>query len=315
MNKADFGKAVCLGGITVAVVGLVAGFLGRFWIEVDVLSHFRLHFALAIMAFAIAWFAAKPLRVPVALVLMAAGMIAIGSWSKLSADQLKIETNVPAGTRTLNIMHFNIWGRNRQLDDVGAEVARLDPDILFLTEVGKNRQRLTAILDQRFPYRLPDKGSSASELVLYSKFPFAASDRQHRLDGLNFIRGTLGSDWHHINIIGTHISRPPAIRSQARQIGALAILVNQLKGASIVAGDFNATPYSVMLEDFRSRTGLKRVTNLPTWPTLGPNLPQFAIDHIFTSDELRLAVPAIVGRFAGSDHLPVAASILVPQSN
>lgn len=313
MNKGNFGKAICLGGITVAVAGLVAGFLSRFWIELDVLSHFTLHFSLAIIALAIAYFAANPLRVPLALVLMAAGMIAIGSWSKLSADQLQVEASVPAGTRTLNIMHFNIWGRNQSLDDVAAEVARLDPDILFLTEVRKRGQGLTAMLDRRFAFRLPEKGQSATSLMMYSKYPFAASQGQRRRDGLSFIRGTLGPEWQHLNIVGTHLSRPPDIRSQEQEIRKIAKLVKGLTGASVVVGDFNATPHSVLLDLFQSRTGLKRVTMLPTWPAIGPNLPQFAIDHIFISDGLALAVPAIVGRFAGSDHLPVAASIVVPQ--
>lgn len=312
MSKGTFGKAVCLGGITVAVAGLAAGFLSRFWIELDVFSHFTLHFVLAVIAFAIAFFAASPLRVPVALVLMAAGMIAIGSWSKLGTDQLQAEAGVPAGARALNIMHFNIWGRNQQLDDVAAEVRRLDPDILFLTEVRKRGQSLTAMLDQRFRYRLPEKGQPTTSQMMYSKYPFAASQRQRNRNGLSLIRGTLGPEWRHLNIVGTHLSRPPDTRGQARQIRSMAKLVKGLTGASVVVGDFNATPHSAMLELFQSRTGLKRVTMLPTWPAIGPNLPQFAIDHIFISDGLTLAVPAIVGRFAGSDHLPVAASIVVP---
>ncbi len=313
MNKDNFGRILCLGGIAVAVAGLVAGYLSRVWIELDVFSHLTLHFGLAIFALAVALFAAKPVRLPIALILMSAGMIAIGSWSKLSADQLQIANDVPAGTRTLNIMHFNIWGRNEQFDDIGAEVARLDPDILFLTEIGNHKQRLKTMLDQRFAYRLPEKDKSASSLLMYSKYPFSKSKLQRRRDGLSFIRGTLGAEWKHLNIVGTHLNRPPDIRTQEREIHNISKMIQGLNGASVVVGDFNATPHSLMLELFQSRTGFKRVTKLPTWPATGPNLPQFAIDHIFISNGLTLAAPAIVGRFAGSDHLPVAASILVPQ--
>ena len=82
MNRSDTGKALCLGGMAIAGAGLVAGYLSRFWIELDVLRHFTLHFSLAFVALAVACLAARPLRVPVALVLVVAGMIAIGSWSK-----------------------------------------------------------------------------------------------------------------------------------------------------------------------------------------------------------------------------------------
>ncbi|MEO9873952.1 MAG: endonuclease/exonuclease/phosphatase family protein [Anderseniella sp.] len=313
MNKGALGKAVCLGGIVVAGAGLSAGFLSRYWIELDVFSHLTLHFIIAILALAIAYFTPRSLRLAVALVVMATGMITLGSWGKLSADQLLVEAGTPVGGRALKIMHFNIWGRNQSLDDVASEVARIDPDVLFLTEVRKRGQELTAILDKRFAYRLPKKDRLARSLTMYSKYPFSASQRLRSGDGLSIVRGTLGADWRYLNIVGTHLTRPPEMRDQEQEILTAVKLVKALSGASVVVGDFNATPHSAMLELFQSQTGLKRVTFLPTWPALGLNLPQFAIDHIFISDGLSLAAPAIVGRYAGSDHLPVAASILVPQ--
>lgn len=313
MNRRDLGRVICLSGIGTAGACLLAGYLTRFWIELDTFRHFTLHLSLATIALAIAYFAARPFRVPVALVLIAAGMIAIGSWSRLSADQLHIDMDVPAGKQVLSVMHFNIWGRNQQLEKVAAEVNRVDPDILFLTQVRKRSQSLTAMLDRRFPYRLPKKGQAPKSLMMYSKYPFASSGRRQSRAGLRYVRGTLGAEWNHINIIGTHLSRPPDTRSQVDEIQAMAKLVQGLKGASVVVGDFNATPHSAVLDMLQSRTGLTRVTMLPTWPATGPNLPQFAIDHIFLGGGLALAEPAIVGRFAGSDHLPVAASILVPR--
>ena len=55
MSRGNFGKALCLGGIAVAATGLVASYLSWFWIELDVLSHFTLHFSLAIFALASAY--------------------------------------------------------------------------------------------------------------------------------------------------------------------------------------------------------------------------------------------------------------------
>ena len=54
MNRDNFGKALCLGGIAVAIAGLVASYLSWFWIEFDVLSHFTLHFCLVIAALGLA---------------------------------------------------------------------------------------------------------------------------------------------------------------------------------------------------------------------------------------------------------------------
>ncbi len=312
MNKGNFGKAFCLGGIAAASAALAASYLSWFWIELDVLSHFTLHFILAIVAFGLAFFAAKPLRVAVALGVMTAGIVGIGSWSKLSADRLPANFTVPGGSRVLKIMHFNTWGRNQQNDAVGSEIARLNPDLVFLTEMGRQRQSLQKLLEDRFAYRLPEKRPPGTHLQMYSKYPFADSDVQRGRHSPAYIRATLGAGWHGVNIVGTHFSSPTDVTGQEREIRAISRLVGDLEGASIVVGDFNATPHSVMLALLASMTGLRRVTSLPTWPAFAPHLPQFSIDHMFTSAGLSLSVPAIVGRNAGSDHLPIAAAIVVP---
>jgi endonuclease/exonuclease/phosphatase (EEP) superfamily protein YafD len=312
MSRDNFGKALCLGGIAVAIAGLVASYLSWFWVEFDVLSHFTLHFCLVIAALGLAVFASKAVRVPVVLVVMVAGIIGIGSWSKLSVDHLPTDFRLPDGSRVLKIVHFNTWGRNGQIEDVATEIGRLDPDLVFLTEMGRDRQALQELLQARFAYRLPEKRPPGTNLQMYSKYPFSGSVVQRRREGPPFIRATLGPEWHLLNIVGTHLTRPIAIIDQEREIRAISALVGNLEGESIVVGDFNATPFSVMLAFLQSRTGLRRATSLPTWPAFAPHLPQFAIDHIFISDGLSLAGPVIVGRNAGSDHLPIAAAIVVP---
>jgi len=315
MNRESFGKAICLAGIALAFTCLMASYLSWFWIEFDVLSHFTLHLCLVIFALAIAYFASKPIRVPVAIGLVIAGMIGIGSWSRLGPDQLPPVFNEHDGARVLKIMHFNTWGRNGQIKAIADEVSRIDPDVLFLTEFGRRKQGLQAMLEKRFPHRLPENRPPGTNLQMYSKYPFADSYVSHRSANLAVIRATLDGDWDNLNIVGTHMNRPTDTRDQEREIRALSKLVAKLKGANIIVGDFNATPHSVMLAILQSRTGMHRVTNLPTWPAVGPNLPQLSIDHMFISDGLKLLGPAIVGRRAGSDHLPIAASIVVRQSN
>lgn len=312
MNRDNFGKALCLGGIAVAIAGLVASYLSWFWIEFDVLSHFTLHFCLVIAALGLALFVSRPMRIPVVLVVMVAGIIGIGSWSKLSADHLPADFDSPEGSKVLKIVHFNTWGRNGQIEAVAAEIGRLDPDLVFLTEMGRDRQGLQELLEARFAYWLPENRPPGTNLQMYSKYPFSRSIIQRRREGPPYIRATLGAEWHQLNIVGTHLTRPTAIVDQEREIRVISALVGQLEGESIVVGDFNATPHSVILAFLQSSTGLRRVTNLPTWPAFAPHLPQFAIDHIFISDGLNISGPVIVGRDAGSDHLPIAAAIVVP---
>jgi endonuclease/exonuclease/phosphatase family metal-dependent hydrolase len=67
-----------------------------------------------------------------------------------------------------------------------------------------------------------------------------------------------------------------------------------------------------MVRQFADQGGLIRRTSLPTWPVSGPGLPQLAIDHMFADRELLFPDGVITGRYAGSDHLPIFARVLVP---
>ena len=76
-------------------------------------------------------------------------------------------------------------------------------------------------------------------------------------------------------------------------------------------GDFNATPFSRVIQSFTQNVGLTRQTLLPSWPAQ-LDLPQLAIDHIFTSAGIRALGQETIGDNAGSDHYPVALTLAVP---
>ena len=66
-------------------------------------------------------------------------------------------------------------------------------------------------------------------------------------------------------VFGVHSTRFPHQRSQLIQFIELAKYVDKSPGERIVMGDFNATPYSRLLQTFQRNSGLNRLTNLPTW--------------------------------------------------
>ncbi len=104
-------------------------------------------------------------------------------------------------------------------------------------------------------------------------------------------------------MIGVHTIRFPHSRAQFRQANVLGAMVEAMPGRKIVMGDFNATPFSRILQTVEARGNLKRLTSLPTWPSqLG--LPQIAIDHILASPGIRVLVDQAIGSPSGSDHFP-----------
>jgi endonuclease/exonuclease/phosphatase (EEP) superfamily protein YafD len=90
-------------------------------------------------------------------------------------------------------------------------------------------------------------------------------------------------------------------------------MVRRVDGPLVVAGDFNATPWSLHLATFERLTGLTRLTGLPSWPARGLGLPQVAIDHIFVSSGMRPLGSATTLDASGSDHLPVRVTLAVRQ--
>ncbi len=106
-------------------------------------------------------------------------------------------------------------------------------------------------------------------------------------------------------------ARREAADGQLRQMQALSAWLETIPGRHIVMGDFNATPFSRMLSTLEEATGLRRLTELPTWPAwIG--LPQIAIDHIFASPDITLLRPEMIGNPSGSDHYPIALTVSVP---
>ena len=80
----------------------------------------------------------------------------------------------------------------------------------------------------------------------------------------------------------------------------------------IVAGDFNAAPWTHKAQRFSAATDLGRFNTFsPTWPARWralPLVPVLPIDNVFVSPQLA-KVDLMVGRRLESDHLPVIADI------
>src|SRR5205085_6340887 len=112
-----------------------------------------------------------------------------------------------------------------------------------------------------------------------------------------------------------HMTWPIPDGRQDRDLAVLAKPLRAMKADTILAGDFNATPWSFPLRRFERASGLHRRTHaLPTFPagqvtsrrlrTIGPVLP---IDHVYSSGGWGL-VSLERGPDLGSDHFPLVAT-------
>ncbi|MFC2950298.1 endonuclease/exonuclease/phosphatase family protein [Marinicaulis aureus] len=223
----------------------------------------------------------------------------------------------PAAPEALKIVSYNLNMRN-SAGPVAAEwIAAQKADIVLLQEAGdRSREILDALITQ-YPYQIDCLSSKAhcSTLILLREPPrfskgLAKGDPQNRKTlsaayAESCFSGAL------TRIVSVHLSRPGGARKQERDMVRLAKEMEQFPPDSIiVAGDFNATPWSFALRDLDHALGVKRITHgLMTWPADDPYLPPLLpIDHVYVGDRFQVR-DIRLGPANGSDHRPVIVSL------
>jgi endonuclease/exonuclease/phosphatase (EEP) superfamily protein YafD len=304
------GKVECGIGILLGLSGLVLSRAGHLWIGFDVFSQFTLHFAILTAAFAAGLLLPRA-KLLVALLLVLAGVVAIGVWPHVASHSPQPIATPAAGERALKVASFNTRWINEDADRVLAEIERLDADIVTLLEVNPAKRQILAALKQRYPYQADCFAVDYCRLVILSKLPIIDSEARGRWEGPPFLLARLGPEAGGLSVMAVHTIRFPHSRAQFRQVTVLASLLEKQQGHKLVMGDFNATPFSRILSVIEAGANLRRVTFLPSWPATA-GLPQIAIDHIFLSSGVSLIEAARIGEAAGSDHYPVSARIAVP---
>ena len=307
------GSIVLLVGLVAGLAALAAGQLAAWRIELDIFNHFIPHIAVLILACLIGLVMPRAGLVA-AIAVLALGLIAIGLWPHYVSRQLPTSpaaAGTATGERVVRVMSFNTQFESDAWRAVADEVARHDPDILVLLEVGRSKRPLLEALEATYPHRADCLAEDYCQNVILSKTPFASSATRSQWEGPQMVQVSYGPELGWLTVVGAHTMRPPYAERQYEQMMALGDELAATGGAQIVAGDFNATPHSLMLQTLVERGGLRLASGLASWPST-LELPQIAIDHIMVTPGLRILTPARIGSSAGSDHYPVIADIAVP---
>lgn len=300
----------CKLGLLLGLCGLAASRLGQLWIAFDVFSQFTLQFAVVTLAFLIGW-AMPRARLLSAFVVLVLGLVAIGAWPHLASREVRVLAQLQPGERALKVASFNTLWSNHDADAVKAEIERLDADLITLIEMGPAKRRILDELKGRYPYQFHCYEVDFCKFVLLSKLPFTDGQSRGRWKGPPFISVRLGPEAGGLTVFGVHTIRFPHAQAQFRHVTEMAKLIERAPGPRLVMGDFNATPFSRILQVLQGSANLTRLTNLPSWPSQ-VGLPQIAIDHIFVSPGIRQLEAERIGEPAGSDHYPVSVRIAVP---
>ena len=226
------------------------------------------------------------------------------------------------GSVTLRLFDANVSQSNRDLDEIGSEIRRRDPDIVTieeLTPVALRSLRATNVLDRyRYSLVLPSYGpygmavwsvyplNDATEWFAYGHPEIRAwidlsGDRRLRIDVLHTTAPYLGPD-------------EPTIWE--KEMGAIRAELATEPRPLVAVGDLNATWYDWHFQDLLG-LGLQDAAVVAgqgwrmTWPRdQQPVVPYLRIDHILLSTGISLQGYAL-GDGKGSDHHPMLVTFSV----
>lgn len=285
---------------------------GRFSAHLDILTHFApVYLAGGVVVLIAALFIHQ--RLPPALL----GATAVIGSLVLMAPEFLRPTSQPAPADApgqIKVIQFNAALDSQGLDERLAWLAREDPDVLVVEDSRPVFQ--TAVAEQLG--RRMSCGMTC-EVAIFTRHPPVRIESPRRGQyGLGpaiaivHLAGVGGE----YTVIGTHFNWPTNVDYQYHNDLRLKQLLQRQKlDRTILAGDFNSTPWSFVRRRQEAQYGLERRTRaLATWPANGRfGLAILPIDHVYAGPGWR-TVSVTRGPQVGSDHYPVIA-VLAPRTS
>lgn len=210
-----------------------------------------------------------------------------------------------AGSRALTVAAFNVYNRNREDPaQIAATLAATGADILVLTEATRLVPAMP-LLRERYRHAAGcTELSYDCETIILSVHPL--SEGTVRSIGPifpnRFVSAKVAIGGNSVTVVATHLTKPYFDNHGWTEMWRLVELIDAMPGPLLLAGDFNAAPWSrnivTLLDETRLVTGPLPVA---TWPSAlgGFGVP---IDHVFTRPPLVIQeIGPLPGRL-GSNH-------------
>lgn len=284
-----------------AVIGLMLcaiafGMLQNSHPVFDSLSHFRLHFAFISAFCAIALGLMNKAR---RFMFFALGLLLLGFVMAHRVHEL-----APIGERqseTLRVLQFNLYVKNEDSVAYLAGLTAIEADIILFQEVNAFHRRALASLKDEYPYQAYCVVTDAVDVAILSRRPLRGGECRDR-----FVSRRISFGGHELNLASIHLYWPWP-HSQNEQISRLEGSLSSMRNTGlpvIIAGDFNAAPWSYAVERVRKITDTGALPGAPMTMRIGGILP-VPIDHQLHSKALCPIARSVWPDALGSDHSPV----------
>jgi len=299
-------------GFLLAAFGVGMSLFASLWWFADLWAHFTVQYAV-ILGIALLWFGFRKKRKWFLLVLPFA---LIPFWKVASLCWVPpSEPTAASEGETIRLLVFNVLSSNSRYTEVQDYLEKSDADVVGLLEVSPDWVKAMAPLHDIFPHRYELPRTDNFGIAVYSRIPIET------VELLTFEPAaipTLDIRFDSFRVLLTH-PIPPLGRVASRQRDALLMAVASSVAESglptLIAGDFNQTPWSPRFQKVKRTGGLRDssqgrwINN--TWQIYPTFMGGLAIDHVLHTPDIKV-LERKVGGDLGSDHRPVVVDFQLP---
>jgi len=289
---------------------LILGFLAPRLPVADSLAHFRFHLTVAMALVAVVLFITRDWRAGG--IACAVALVGFGGLAPAFAVWGTEEAVDP--TPSITLVQLNLSFRNRTPEAVADFVRAEGMDVVTLQEVTRDTGRVIELLGEDYPHSILCPFAAVGGVAVLSRLPKAHGPTEGCVEGqgLAWLRVMAGG--RPVSVASVHLHWPYPF-GQAPQIDRLEGRLQGIPRPVLLAGDFNAAPWShavgrvAAASDTEVAGGLRFTFQLRPgrWaPSIG-----MPIDHILLPAELS-PVEVRLGPGLGSDHRSVVARLALP---
>jgi len=222
-----------------------------------------------------------------------------------------VQAEPPAArSPTIRWLVLNVHTENRQHGRLVELVKRVDPDVIGLVETNERWLRAIEPGVRQYPHRVLHPREDNFGIALYSRLPLIDARIEDFGIAPTVVAG-VDVGGKPMELILVHVL-PPIMTSytQARD-AELDRIARHALGSSdgvVMAGDFNATPYSRVFQSTFGERGFRRAGGITgTFPATLPAAVRFPLDHVLSLGPVSVAQELLEP--VGSDHLPIVATL------
>lgn len=205
-------------------------------------------------------------------------------------------------TTPFKIISANAYFENPDLSRLKTLIDQETPDVIVLVELAP--QHVSQVKAwKNYPHQVLKPLNSPFGMAILSRLPLSQTKTLADQAGMQHIATQIAYT-QPIQLIGFHPAPPINERLYRARDAMLQKITRSGSQPTLIAGDFNASPWSSAFQGLAAKNFYRTLNLLPTWPTKWQGVLGIPIDQVLASGQWKL-VKAKVGSSIGSDHYPI----------